>query len=308
MKHMDGFINLNKAVGLSSQGAVTAVKRILHGKVGHCGTLDPAANGVLPICLGQATRLAEYVVDHAKVYSTRLVLGIETDSYDASGVVMSCRDASGISEENLRQLLPHFCGEIDQRPPIISALKQNGEPIYKKARRGEKVELAPRRVSISEIRLLSFITGNPAYVELLVACGRGTYIRSLARDIALAANSRAHLSALVRTGIGGFSLTEAFSPEEFSQRRGGAESTDIINAIRPISPLIFKTLELPFVYADRDQINPLIYGQPLEGEKLRSLINNLPEAPAAGIFNADDKLIAVLEKKDRWQYGHVFPV
>ncbi len=214
---MDGFINLNKKAGESSHHAVAALRRLFSCKAGHCGTLDPAATGVLPIALDRATRLAEYVTGGEKRYIGEICFGVTTDSYDAAGTVTAVQDASGITAEAVTALLPHFQGEIMQAPPPVSALKRGGEPLYKKVRRGETVITEPRRVQIYQLRLLDFWTeGMAPHCRLEIVCGQGTYIRSLAHDLGRLLGCGAHLCALQRTQVGNFRLENSYTLDEIS--------------------------------------------------------------------------------------------
>ena len=207
----NGFINLNKDKGCSSQYAVAAVKRLLHVKAGHCGTLDPQAEGVLPICLGKATRLSSLVMGRPKTYIGEICFGAATDTYDAAGEIVGTADASHLTAQVVQDILPRFIGEIDQRPPVISALKQGGVPLYKRARRGEEVLVTARPVRIYAIKLISFTPGTKAYAKIEVDCGQGTYIRSLAFDLGAELGLPAHLSALQRTRTGDFSLEQSYT-------------------------------------------------------------------------------------------------
>lgn len=211
---MDGFINIDKSGGVSSQHIVSVLKRLLKTKAGHCGTLDPMATGVLPICLGKATRLAEYVMGREKCYLGEICFGVETDSYDADGRVVAEADASGVSAERIAALLPRYTGEILQTPPLISALKRDGEPLYRKARRGETVELTPRPVRIYSLRLLEFMPGSRPKARIEIRCGQGAYIRSLAHDLGHDLGVGAHLTALRRVQVGEFHLDHSYTIEQ----------------------------------------------------------------------------------------------
>ena len=213
----DGFVNLNKDTGCSSQSAVAAVKRLLHVKAGHCGTLDPQAEGVLPVCLGKATRLSGLVMGRPKTYIGEICFGEATDSYDAAGEITATADASHLTAEMVQMVLPQFIGNIEQVPPVISALKQGGVPLYKRARRGETVELKARPVTIYNIRLLSFTPGAKAYARIEVECGQGAYIRSLAFDIGAQLQLPAHLSALQRTRTGDFVLESSYTVRQLEE-------------------------------------------------------------------------------------------
>ena len=168
--------------GPTSFDVVRRIKRAARLKrVGHGGTLDPLASGVLPICVGEGTKLAQFLLDADKEYDVTIRLGVETDTYDADGAVTAEHDASAIDEARLRAALPAFTGAIEQRPPVYSALKRDGKPLYAYARAGETVEIAPRPVTVHELSVTSF--GRPQAVGLHIRCSKGTYVRSLAFDI-----------------------------------------------------------------------------------------------------------------------------
>jgi tRNA pseudouridine55 synthase len=204
----DGVLVVDKPAGPTSFDVVRRIKRAARLKrVGHGGTLDPLASGVLPICLGEGTKLAAFLLDADKEYEVTLRLGVETDTYDAAGAVTARRDASGIDEDRVRAALPAFTGALEQRPPAYSALKRAGRPLYAYARAGEEVELRPRAVTVHELRLTSF--GGPEAVALHVRCSKGTYVRSLAFDLGRALGVGAHVAALRRTRSGPFDLADA---------------------------------------------------------------------------------------------------
>ncbi|MBI4340141.1 MAG: tRNA pseudouridine(55) synthase TruB [Chloroflexi bacterium] len=203
----DGIFNVDKPHGMTSMEVVRQVKRLTgHRHVGHGGTLDPEATGVLPVCLGQATRLMEYLVDSEKEYLGTLRLGVATDTYDADGRVMEERDPSGVTREVMEQAMVGFRGVIEQRPPMFSALKLRGERMYNLARRGVEVERTPRTV---EVKRLELVEWRPPYATLSIQCGRGAYIRSLAQDLGTALGCGAHLCQLRRLRTGVFSIGQA---------------------------------------------------------------------------------------------------
>ena len=209
---VDGILVLNKPEGVTSMDMVRMAKRVTRvRRVGHAGTLDPIATGLLPICFGQATRLMEYLVDGRKVYRATFTLGAATDTYDALGEVTDRGDASGVTREDVEALLPGFTGAIQQQPPMFSALKHEGKRLYDLARQGIEVDRPARDVIVHSIDILGWA---PPTVELEVACGRGFYMRTLANDLGTALGCYAHLSALVRTSAGPFALENAHEPQE----------------------------------------------------------------------------------------------
>lgn len=215
MSFPSGFLVVDKPHGVTSFAIVSLVRRLTKVKrVGHAGTLDPLATGVLPVAVGQATRLIEYLDEDHKVYEARIKFGVETDTYDAEGEVVRTGDASKLSAEDVASVLAEFVGEIEQAPPAYSALKVAGKPMYRYARAGVAVEARPRMVRIDAIELRSFRDGE---AEVEVRCGKGTYIRSLAYDLGTRLGCGAHLTALRRTRSGGFGIEEAVSRERIAQ-------------------------------------------------------------------------------------------
>ena len=211
---MDGIFNLNKPPGMTSHDVVARVRRLTHQRrVGHAGTLDPAASGVLPICLGQATRVAEYLSESGKRYRATVVLGAVTDTYDAEGDVIRTAPVH-VTREEAQAALAAFRGPQMQLPPLYSAIKRAGQPLYKLARAGVEIELQPRPV---EIYTLDLIDWQPPALVLDVECSKGTYIRSLAYDLGERLGCGAHLGGLVRLRSGPFTLDESLTLEELAR-------------------------------------------------------------------------------------------
>jgi tRNA pseudouridine55 synthase len=175
-------------------------------RVGHAGTLDPMATGVLPLCLGQATRVVEYLVDATKTYVADVTLGVTTNTYDAEGEVIATADASSVTQAQIEASLPAFRGVFEQVPPAFSALKRNGVPLYKLARAGEEVTVEPRETRVDRLEVLSY---EPPLLRLEIECAKGFYVRSLAHDLGRALGVGAMLSGLVRTRVGSFTLGQA---------------------------------------------------------------------------------------------------
>lgn len=219
----DGILNLNKPPGPTSHDVVDRVRRILRERrVGHAGTLDPMASGVLVVGVGKATRVLEYLQDLPKVYRAALRLGVETDTQDLTGAVVREADAAGVTEADVGAALESFRGEILQVPPMYSAVKRGGFKLYDLARRGETVDREPRRVTLYRLELLRFLPGRHPEVELRVECSAGTYIRTLGHDLGRALGVGAALSVLVREAVGPFRLEDSIPLE----------------ALRPDTPLI----------------------------------------------------------------------
>ena len=205
---VNGFINVNKESGPTSMDVVRQIKRLTgqRKRVGHGGTLDPLAEGVLPICFGQATRLMEFLVDGPKEYRMEVRLGMSTSTYDGEGEVTREGDTSGLSREAVEETLSTFQGVIDQIPPMYSAIKVDGKRLYKLARAGIEVERQPRKVEISRTEILEY---SPTSLVMNVASGRGAYMRSLAHDLGEALGCGAYLSRLVRLKAGAFRVEDA---------------------------------------------------------------------------------------------------
>ncbi len=205
---LHGVLVVDKPLGPTSFDVVRSVRQAARvRRCGHGGTLDPLASGVLPICLGEATKLAPFLLDADKEYEFTMRLGVETDTYDAAGAVTATADASGVDEARVRAALPAFTGAIEQRPPAYSALKRDGRPLYDYARAGETVEIAARPVTVYELALVAW--GGPEAVALRMRCSKGTYVRSLAFDLGRALGVGAYVTALRRTRSGPFALTAA---------------------------------------------------------------------------------------------------
>lgn len=205
----NGIININKEAGMTSSDVVVRLRRILgQKKIGHTGTLDPMATGVLPICAGKATRLSDYIMEKDKVYVAELTLGASTDTQDSEGKIIFRSDKKAGREEILKAL-PAFTGEIMQTPPMYSALKMGGKKLYEYAREGQEIHREPRRVVVYKLELLEQ-TGENKFM-LRVHCSKGTYIRTLCADLGKMLGTGGYMSSLVRTSAGCYDVSEAFT-------------------------------------------------------------------------------------------------
>lgn len=261
MTKKDGVVNILKPAAMTSHDVVAKVRKIYQTKkVGHTGTLDPDAVGVLPICVGQATRLVEYLTDKDKRYRVLLKFGQETDTQDGTGQVIKETETCSLEREAFAQLLEGFIGEIEQVPPMYSAIKKDGQPLYKLARQGISVERAPRLVKIYAIKLLMY---NKESAMLEVHCGKGTYIRTLCQDIGRAAGSSAYMQYLLRIQSGPFKLEESVTLEHLEQMERPEEALISLNEALPGMQAI--------VLADTEEQKALANGMTI---KARTLIND----------------------------------
>ena len=253
----DGFLNLLKPPGMTSHDLVQAVRRIGGGKVGHTGTLDPAAAGVLVLSLGRATRLSQYVQQLPKSYRAEFTLGLATDSGDAEGIVTAVSDHKSLSQERLREALSHLTGELSMAPPAYSAVRVRGRRAYELAREGVRVQPAPRTVEIYRMELLAFECGPLSQVLVDLDCSSGTYVRVLADMFGQQLEASAYLSALVRTAVGSFSVDQTVSLAELEQ--------DGVNRylICPAEGLA----HMPAVTVERDRLRAVQHGNRIEVEE-----------------------------------------
>ncbi|MFL6830215.1 MAG: tRNA pseudouridine(55) synthase TruB [Sphingomicrobium sp.] len=279
---VNGWVILDKPVGLGSTQAVAAVKRILREsgepktKVGHGGTLDPLATGVLPIALGEATKLAGRMLDATKAYEFTIAFGEETDTLDAEGAVVAT-SAIRPTVEQVEAVLSRFTGEIEQVPPAFSALKIDGQAAYARARAGEELEMKPRSITIEELQLLS---ASDDEITLSATVSKGTYIRSLARDIAHALGTMGHVSYLRRTRAGPFSLETAISLDFLEE---AAKARQLDGAVVPLQAALD---DIPALPVTPGQANMLRHGQRLAG---------FPAKPGLHLAIEDGRPVALVE-------------
>ncbi|MFC2973400.1 tRNA pseudouridine(55) synthase TruB [Azotobacter bryophylli] len=271
-RKIDGILVLDKPRGLTSNAALQKIRWLLNAeKAGHTGSLDPLATGVLPLCFGEATKFSQYLLDADKGYETLMHLGVTTATGDAEGEVLERRDVS-VDRDALEAVLSRFRGEISQIPPMYSALKRDGQPLYKLARAGEVVEREPRSVTIGRLDLLSF---EPPFARLSVACSKGTYIRTLVEDIGQALGAGAHVAELRRTQAGPFSLDQAISLESLEQAHaeGGSEALD-----RFLLPADSGLEHWPLLQLSEHSSYYWLHGQPVRA----------PQAPKFGMVRVQD--------------------
>ncbi len=258
---VDGILLLDKPVGITSNAALQRVKRLYNArKVGHTGSLDPLASGLLPICFGEATKISGFLLDADKRYHGICKLGVRTTTADAEGGVIATRPVPALSEEQVGKVLQGFCGEIEQIPPMHSAIKQNGQPLYKLAHQGIEVERQPRSVQIFELNLIR-LEGDELEIDL--HCSKGTYVRTLAEDIGEALGCGAHLSALRRTTSGPFKLETAVGLESLQGlAEAGSEALDAC-----LQPMQDALQQWPDIHLTDNSAYYLQQGQPVQVAK-----------------------------------------
>ena len=250
-RRVDGVLLLDKPAGLSSNTALQKVRRLFNAaKAGHTGTLDPLATGLLPLCLGEATKFAGELLDANKSYRATLKLGVTTDSADAEGRTLQTRPVD-VDESALKAALLRFQGEISQTPPMHSALKRDGKPLYEYARQGIELERKPRTISIFSLNLVTF-GGDSAVID--VDCSKGTYIRVLAQDIGEILGCGAHLSALRRTRVAGLDLADALTLDQLE-----AMSVDVRDA--KLAPADALLAGLTKIALDENETTCILHGQ-----------------------------------------------
>ncbi len=231
---VDGILVLDKPAGMSSNQALQSAKRLYFAaKAGHTGSLDPLATGVLPLCFGEATKFSRFLLDADKAYQSTLVLGRVTDTGDAEGEVLEQCDASQLSEVQVESALEQFRGEIEQVPSMYSAIKKDGQPLYKLARQGVEVEREVRMVHIKHLELQAFRGGEQPEVDIYLECSKGTYVRSLAEDLGRALGCGAHVSALRRTKAGPFGLEDSVTLEALEALKGNQQLAEMDALLLP---------------------------------------------------------------------------
>lgn len=229
---INGIVNIYKEKGYTSHDVVAVLRKVVgQKKIGHTGTLDPDATGVLPVCLGRATKVCELLTDHDKTYETLLLLGKTTDTQDISGEVLEERDPGNLTEAEVRSCIESFIGEYDQIPPMYSALKVNGKKLYELAREGKTVERKSRKVQIHGIRILEM---NLPHVRMEVDCSKGTYIRTLCHDIGEKLQVGGCMEELERTKVGRFLKEDAVTLDEVRQKMEQGEGAELFTPLDQI--------------------------------------------------------------------------
>ena len=286
---MDGLLIIDKPPGLTSADVVRVVKRHLRCKTGHLGTLDPFATGVLPVCIGEGTKIAQFLATADKAYSGIARLGQQTDSGDLTGTVIRSAPVPTISAQRLTAVAQSLLGELVQTPPMYSAVKQDGTPLYKLARQGIAVERQPRRVHIAELQLVAHADTRLGFS---LACSKGTYVRVLAEQIGIALGTVAHLEALRRTRFGHFGLDQAIALDELE--RGAVRVIGLREALAHLREI---QIDAATSHRARQGYVPVLGGLGRGGrDEAAKLVGPMGELAA----------VIVSDASGRWRFGRVF--
>ncbi len=285
---MDGIIVINKPEGITSHQVVKEIRKLFPGvKAGHSGTLDPMATGILPVCIGKATRLVEYIIELPKSYRAEITLGKTTDTEDATGRVLTESIVPLLGQDEIENILESFTGEIEQLPPFYSAVKYKGKPLYHWTRKGEEAPRRIRKTYIYGIKLVGYIPERTAQITIDVRCSKGTYIRTLAADIGNKVGCGAHLSALNRLAVGPYSLSESNSPDQAAQL---AAQGCYGKLVKPMETAI---MHLPKLVLEQEDLDSLRCGRTVV---LTSVPGSMDIAinEVCRVYNKDNKFLALV--------------
>jgi tRNA pseudouridine55 synthase len=268
---LDGILVLDKPAGVSSNRALQMAKRLYGAaKAGHTGSLDPLATGVLPLCFGEATKFSQYLLDADKAYESTFVLGTVTNTGDAEGEVLETRDASAVTAEDVARELEGFRGEIEQIPSMFSAIKHEGQPLYKLARKGLEVERKVRRVVIKQLELREFRAGHRPEVDIYLECSKGTYVRSIAEDLGNALGCGAFVTSLRRTRAGPFEIGQSVTMSTLEALKDNDRLADMDALLLPADTAVNS---MPLVELSESGGFYIRQGQPVQ----------VPNAPCDGM-------------------------
>ena len=283
---MDGIIIINKTKGCTSHDIVYKIKKMLNEKVGHTGTLDPMAEGVLPILVGKGTQASKYLINHDKKYIVELQLGTKTDTADSEGKIIEQKqvDKEVLTTENIQKILQEFIGKQEQIPPIYSAIKINGKKLYEYARKGQEVELKPRQIEIYNIKLINYLI-EEKQIKFEVFCGKGTYIRSLCEDIATKFETVGYMKSLKRIQVGDFKIEDSITIEELNDimQKNELENTKTIITLEKLFE------KLPSIKLENRKLELFLNGVMLT-QKLNEGVYK--------IYNQEDKFVGTGTIKD----------
>ena len=288
-RQVDGLLVLDKPTGMSSNAALQQAKRLFGAaKAGHTGSLDPLATGVLPLCFGEATKFSQFLLDADKAYESTFILGVGTDTADADGAVIAQASAAHLTEDAVITAIARLTGAIGQVPPMYSALKVDGQPLYKRARAGEQVERAVRSVDIYCFQLVSFESGEHVRINVSVRCSKGTYIRTLAEDLGAALGVPAHVETLRRCQSGPFALDDCVTPGQLTALKEAGADADLDAFLQPIESCI---QHLPRLSLSEAATFYIRQGQPV-------LVPNGPQSGMVRIVDARGLFLGIGDMRD----------
>jgi tRNA pseudouridine55 synthase len=296
---IDGILNINKLTGMTSHDVVARVRKLLKQKrVGHAGTLDPAASGVLPICVGQGTRVAEYLSESGKAYTADILFGIVTDTYDAEGAIVRTANTENLTLEQIQKALAGFLGPQLQMPPRYSAIKLQGQPAYKRMRAGEEITLEPRPIVLTQLDILAW---QPPKLTLAIECSKGTYIRSLAYDLGERLGCGAHLAGLIRTRSGPFILSDSITLDQLAE---AVENGTIEQYLRAADSVL---QQYPALTLDTATTERVLHGNAFPYD----IDDSETKIELARVYDANGRFVAIAEwdaERAMWQPTKVFAV
>lgn len=284
----DGVLIVDKPAGKTSHDVVQEIRRIFKTRqVGHAGTLDPDATGVLVVLVGEATKISSILLSETKKYRGEMVLGIETDTFDSSGRITAQNEAGDISRDDLERVCKQFVGTIEQIPPPVSAVKFQGTPLYKLTRQGKSVKVPKRKVKIFHLKVLDFKKNKNPVASFEVECSKGTYIRSLVSDIGKRLGCGAHLGNLVRTSSGNFTLSDTHTIDEI---RKIVEAGGWKDMVIPIASALDS---LPYIKIKPEAKQKVINGAPVTLNMVEFESKSIVEGELIRILNADGHLLGI---------------
>ena len=296
---MDGILNIYKEKGFTSHDVVAVVRKTIHmKKVGHTGTLDPDAEGVLPICVGKATKLSDVIMDGRKSYRAVLRLGITTTTEDASGEVIEQRPVS-CGEEEIRRVMAAMIGRQEQIPPMYSAVKVQGKKLYELAREGKEIERKARTIEIYDMRIRQFLPEEQ--VEFDVDCSKGTYIRTLCADIGKALGCGGHMASLLRTRTGAFALEDAIRLSELKELAEQGRAEEVLLSMEEA------LRDFPRIRVEQDFTKLLYNGGKIRQKHFAERPQELQEGSLAAVYDSERRLVGLHEIKREGKSFYIKP-
>ena len=282
---LSGVLVIDKPTGMTSHDVIDRLRKILHTrKIGHAGTLDPSAGGVLVACVNKATKVAGFLTEYDKEYIGVIQLGITTDTYDGEGKITRIEEDLKISPDEIKRTVLSFKGKIEQTPPLYSAIKYQGKKLYQYARSNQEVERKKREVEIKELEILEI---NIPYVKLRISCSKGTYVRSLAHDVGEKLGCGAYLYSLRRTRVGPFKLEDALSLEKIADAQGDGKISDVL------IPIEKALTHLPSVVTNEWFAARVEHGIPLESKSVLSVEGDFDSNKTIAVKNEQGEIIAL---------------